>query len=54
MSECCSVTGDGACSIPQSKPEFCPVCGKKGKSVSALTVKSLVRGHTRVSPNGSH
>ena len=54
MSECCSVTTDGTCPIPDSKPGFCPVCGKKGKPVSRLTVKSLVRGHTRVLPNGSY
>lgn len=28
----------------------CPECGKKGKPVATLTVKSLVRGHTRVTP----
>ena len=54
MSGCCSVTTDGTCPIPVSKPGSCPVCGKKGKSVSTLTVKSLVRGHTRVSPNGPY
>jgi hypothetical protein len=29
-------------------PEVCPSCGKKGKAVAVLTVKSLVRDHTRV------
>jgi len=45
---CCSTAKDGACSLPPSKPEVCPACGKKGKPVAVLTVKSLVRDHTRV------
>src|SRR5216684_620267 len=49
MSEsCCSITKDGACSLPKNKPGACPACGKKGKPVAVLTVKSLVRDHTRV------
>ena len=35
---------------PDRQAGFCPQCGQKGKSVSTLTVKSLVRGHTRVAP----
>lgn len=54
MSEWCSPAAGETCSIPQGKPGVCPVCEKKGKSVSTLTVKSLVRGHTRVSVNGSY
>lgn len=49
MSEsCCSTAKDEACSLPTSKPAACPSCGKKGKPVAVLTVKSLVRDHTRV------
>jgi len=49
MSEsCCSITKDGACSLPKNKPGACPACGKKGKPVAVLTVKSLVRDHTHV------
>ena len=48
MSGCCSSAKENTCSIPTSEPEVCPSCGKKGKSVPVLTVKSLVRDHTRV------
>lgn len=48
MSDCCSTTKDNTCSVPRSRPEVCPSCRKKGKSVPVLTVKSLVRDHTRV------
>ena len=48
MSGCCSSAKENTCSIPRSEPEVCPSCGKKGKSVPVLTVKSLVRDHTRV------
>jgi hypothetical protein len=54
MSDCCSTTKDGICSIPAAKPGFCPACGKKGKYVATLTVKSLVRDHTRVARSGSY
>jgi hypothetical protein len=47
MSGCCSTTQEGTCSLPTSKPGVCPSCGKKGKPVVVLTVKSLVRDHTR-------
>ena len=45
MSSCCLTTKDGTCSLPTSNPELCPSCGKKGKPVAVLTVKSLVRDH---------
>jgi hypothetical protein len=48
MSDCCETTKGGTCSLPTSKPGICPACGKKGKPVAVLTVKSLVRDHTRV------
>ncbi len=48
MSDCCSTTKDGSCSLPTSNPGVCPSCGKKGKPVAVLTVKSLVRDHTDV------
>ena len=54
MSTCCSTTNDGACSLATSKPEICPSCGKKGKPVAVLTVKSLVRDHTRVPASVSY
>ena len=54
MPNCCSRDSDSACALPQNKPGFCPVCGKKGKSVATLTVKSLVRDHVRVSASGSY
>lgn len=54
MSECCSTAKEGTCSIVAAKPGFCPACGKQGKSVATLTVKSLVRDHTRVARSGSY
>ncbi len=53
MSNCCSRDSESACALPQSKPGFCPACGEKGKSVATLTVKSLVRDHTRVPASAS-
>jgi len=53
-SECCSTAKEGSCSIAADRPRVCPVCGKKGKSVATMTVKSLVRDHTRVAPSGSY
>src|SRR5690348_2585983 len=41
MSDCCS-TADGA------STGVCPSCGVKAKPVATITVKSLVRDHTRV------
>ncbi len=49
MSKCCASANDAACSLPAAKPGVCRTCGKKGKTVSTLTVKSLVRDHTQVS-----
>ncbi|SRR5581483_1489792 len=54
MSGCCSTTTDAACSLPESKPGFCPACGQKGKSVATLTVKNLVLDHTRVAATASY
>ncbi len=48
MSDCCEATNGGTCALPTGKPGVCPSCGKKGKPVAVLTVKSLVRDHTRV------
>ena len=46
MSGCCT----DRCETPAPAPELgvCPLCGRKGKAVSMLTVKSLVKDHTRV------
>ncbi len=47
--DCCS-TGPDSCALPAARTrESCSGCGHKGKSVTTLTVKSLVRDHTRVS-----
>ena len=54
MSDCCSTTKDGTCSLPTSNPEVCPSCGKKGKPGAVLTVKSLVRDHMRVPASVSY
>ena len=54
MSSCCSPAKDKTCSLPTSKAEACPSCGKKGKPVAAVTVKSLVRDHTRVPASASY
>jgi hypothetical protein len=48
VSNCCETTKEGTCSLPTSKLGVCPSGGKKGKPVAVLTVKSLVRDHTRV------
>ncbi len=53
-SDCCSTAKHGICSVSTGKPGFCPTCGKQGKSVATLTVKNLVRDHTRVAPSGSY
>ena len=49
MSSCCSTPKDGTCSPQTNGLGLCPACGNKGKSVTTLTVKSLVRDHSRVS-----
>jgi hypothetical protein len=54
MPGCCSTTQEGTCSLPTSKADVCPSCGKKGKPVAVLTVKSLVRDHTRVPASASY
>ncbi len=36
------------------QPGQCPECGRNAKSVSTLTVKSLVRDHFRVSAKASY
>lgn len=48
MSDCCSSKPKAARTIPQNTAGVCPSCGTKAKSVSTLTVKSLVRDHARV------
>ena len=54
MSDCCSTQKENTCSLPRSEQGSCPSCGKKGKPVRVLTVKSLVRDHTRVSASDSY
>lgn len=54
MSDCCSSTKEGTCSLPTTPPGICPSCGKKGKPVAVLTVKSLVRDHRRVPVSTSY
>jgi hypothetical protein len=53
MSKCCT-TSDEVCSLPAIQPGACPGCNKKGKSVATLTVKSLVRDHTRAPASASY
>ena len=49
MSGCCT----DRCEVPPPTAQsgVCPQCGRKGKPVSTLTVKSLVQAHSRVSPD---
>ena len=54
MKECCEPSEGQACSPVAEEPGVCPCCGKKGKPVTTLTVKSLVRDHTRVSASASY
>lgn len=54
MSSCCSPKSKGACSATQNTPSNCLACGVKGQPLQVLTVKNLVRGHTRVSPAASY
>lgn len=49
MSDCCAPKRDAARTDPQPTAGTCPDCATKAKPVSTLTVKSLVRDHTRVS-----
>lgn len=54
MSGCCTSKPEVACALPQSTAGTCPSCSTKAKSVSTLTVKSLVRDHTRVSKDSAY
>lgn len=54
MSRCCASTAEAACAGSGSAPGACPVCAAKAKSVATLTVKSLVRDHTRVAPDQAY
>jgi hypothetical protein len=54
VSNCCTTNSEQACPVPQDTPAVCPGCGRKGQAVSVLTVKSLVRTHTRVSPRADY
>jgi len=54
MPDCCSTTRDGACAVATGKSRNCPSCGKKGKPVSVLTVKNLIRDHTRAQASASY
>lgn len=46
MADCCAPAKD-------IKAGVCPTCHAKGKTVATLTVKSLVRDHTRIPPNAA-
>ncbi len=49
--ECCTDRCERpAPAAPAAQAGVCAQCRKKGKSVSTLTVKSLVKDHTQVSP----
>lgn len=54
MSSCCTQKAGAAGALSERQAGICPTCEKKAKSVSTLTVKSLVRNHTRVSADGSY
>lgn len=54
MPDCCASKPDNACAVSQAVPGICPVCSAMAKSVSTLTVKSLVRDHTRVSAGSTY
>ena len=47
MGSCCRDSGCETSPLV-GMAETCPECGQKGKRVSTLTVKSLVKEHTRV------
>ena len=53
MSGCCASKPDVARVVPRTTGR-CPVCTTKAKSVSILTVKSLVRDHARVSTDSAY
>src|SRR5690348_14956918 len=46
--DCCNVKSGTACAVPTANSNACSSCAHQAKPVSALTVKSLVRDHTRV------
>ncbi len=54
MAKCCQPLKGEACSLREDKPGVCPGCSKKGKPVATLTVKSLVRDHTRAPASASY
>ncbi len=54
MSGCCSAKTGAECATPQREASICPACATKAKPVSTLTVKSLVRDHTRVSAGDTY
>ena len=54
MSGCCFSPENGADTDPQCAAGICPACATKATPVSTLTVKSLVRDHTRVSKGSTY
>jgi len=54
MSGCCNAKTGAECAAPQREASTCPGCAAKARSVATLTVKSLVRDHTRLSAEGSY
>lgn len=54
MSGCCFSPKNGADADPQSASGTCPACATKAPPVSTLTVKSLVRDHTRISKDSTY
>lgn len=54
MPDCCSSDKEETYPVALRDPGVCPSCGKKGKPVAVLTVKNLVRDHTRVSASASY
>lgn len=54
MSSCCSTKTEAESKIPQRETGSCPSCATKAKPVATLTVKSVVRDHTKASPEESY
>lgn len=54
MAKCCQTVEGESSSLSPAKAGACPSCGKKGKPVATLTVKSLVRDHTQVSASAPY
>jgi hypothetical protein len=46
--DCCNSKTGTACAASEAKPNACSSCGHQARPVTTLTVKSLVRDHTRV------